>query len=245
MDFKRALAASTVKSLILSNLIVLFLALWFNWSFLLLLVSYFWQTIIISFFHDLKVNFFNKNLLFAGKKNLSELNPEWVKIQMDQNKKNKLVNEVIKNGIIGNRYELTTYIYGFVFFIGTLILFSLIISLASSVAVNLNIQFFETPAVFWPFIFSLFIFLLNHLFSFICYLKAEKQTYAGEVAKLVARINTLAFVFVFGVMIFSFFFWFGLVLNPILIILFSALKTFFDVKAHLQEHEAELDALRY
>ena len=234
----------SVLSLLISNIVVLFLAIFFNWSFVLLLLSYFGQTVIVAVFFDIKTYFFNKNFIFAGKKDLAKLNPEWVKVQSVVKNKNKIVNEAIKRDVLGDQSVFSIFAQATSVFV-LCIIFLIAILWLYQVALQYNFIIFESDVVFFSFVFSLFVFFINHLYSFILYFKSEKQTYAGEQAKLLGRVGALFSVFVVGIMIWSVAFWAGIILNPVLIVVFSLVKTAYDAKAHLAEHAAELDALRY
>ncbi len=201
----------TAVSLLISNLLTIFLAVLFGWNLIEVLWVYWGQSVIIGLFNFLKM----------------------LKISFSQNENVGF----LAMSLFMSFFFLVHY-NGF--HLGYMI-FLLVFSFAPSGFVSLVPINFST---FLPiFLITLIIFFVNHLFSFLYYSKKIKNYSFGQtnfyIGKLMfrpyIRIVPMHLTIIFGTLFLSLGFF-----NSFVLIFFLLLKTFADLKMHINEHKDEL-----
>jgi len=255
VDFKSVFASQTGLFLLFSNILVLILALFYTLGFAIILVTYFVQVLIIGFFHYSKSYLFNKNMVFNDPAYERKINPEWLKIKMSDKERNGLLNKMAKEeemqkavkietnvdfGGIGGLFIVICFLTFllfviFWFFIGA----AFFIGFVSLVEAQTKIQLFGSLEGVIAFIVSIIILFINHLFSFIKYLNGEKETFKASSAVFMGRVKSIILIIIIGTLSIVIFSEMGLIstqLNIMLILIFSIIKIYFDMNAHLVQH---------
>lgn len=199
-------------SLIVTNLIVLVLAIVQKWNFLTIFYVYFFQTIILWFFSVLKL-LFKKNLIFV-----SPLD-DYGRIRSETSEKLERF-QIIRSHI---KQQLTWFFVFafFLFFIGEL---------------------FKPPVFDHGMITGICLFFINHLFSFIYYLKKDNEEKKEQSAKDLTRILAYRFLVILATIwligfILKFIVKNDFSFNLVALIILFLLKTSVDVYFHDKEHK--------
>jgi len=213
----------TTVSLLLSNLIAIFLAVNQNWNLLTLIWIYWFQSLTIGFFHFLKM---------LGVKDFSV-----EKIHLGPGKQTK------SNSMKSNPLDLGRLFFAFFFalhygmfhlFFGFFLLFATAFNSplgGGAITSFLGVGPAEYSSLaLVPFVAG--IFFINHLVSFLFYRKkpAEKPNLAAMMFFPYFRIVPTHFIIVFGAN------FIGSAGNQTLLVLFLLLKTAVDVVMHWVEH---------
>lgn len=199
-------------SLIVTNLFVIVLAIVQKWDFLTIFYVYFFQTIILWFFSVLKL-FFKKNLIF-----ISPLD--------DYGRIRSRSSEIFeKFRIIGMyvKQQITWFIVFafYLFFIG---------------------KVFKPPIFDFGTITGICLFFINHLFSFIYYLKKDNAEKKEQLAQDLVKIIAYRFLVIHAIIwligfILKFIVKNDFSFNLVALIILFVLKTLVDVYFHDEEHK--------
>ncbi len=200
----------TIISLVLVNLITITMAVWFSWNLLDLLWAYWWQSIIIGFFSFLKIlllkDFSSKGFTFSAYAG-TKANKKEIKLP-----KGKI--NVFVAFFFAFHYGIFHIVYAFFL-------------------ANLP---FEISANFSYVAFAALLFFINHLFSFLYYMKMpKKRENIGTVMFApYKRIVPMHFTLLLGGFLYSVLL-LGAV-SRILLVVFLFIKTATDLAAHSMEH---------